>query len=92
MFMPAGFCTLLHVVQFRIPFTKYYYGSGIVSVCGTSFTTLSIGFTIVGNLLVGSPPPVPRGKAPGERLTLMPFESNVNVRGRGVRTGVYKGV
>ena len=32
----SGFCTLLHVMQFKIPFTNKYYGSGIVSVCGVS--------------------------------------------------------
>lgn len=30
----SGICTLFHVTSFRIPGTRYYFGSGIVSVCG----------------------------------------------------------
>lgn len=38
----SGICTIINVMQIKIPFTNYYIGSGILSVLGTSFTFLPI--------------------------------------------------
>jgi len=38
----SGICTLINVAQFKIPGTKFFVGSGILSVMGTSFTFLPI--------------------------------------------------
>mmetsp|Transcript_6629 Transcript_6629/g.11971 ORF Transcript_6629/g.11971 Transcript_6629/m.11971 type:complete len:566 (-) Transcript_6629:265-1962(-) len=38
----SGLCSILQVVRVKIPFTKYYIGSGLLSVMGTSFTFLPI--------------------------------------------------
>ncbi|KAK9845023.1 hypothetical protein WJX74_009785 [Apatococcus lobatus] len=34
----SGVCTIVHVLRIRFPGTRYYYGTGIISVIGTSFT------------------------------------------------------
>jgi len=38
----SGLCSILQVVRLKIPFTKYFIGSGLLSVMGTSFTFLPI--------------------------------------------------
>lgn len=38
----SSLCTILSVCRIKIPFTKYYIGSGLLSVVGTSFTFLPI--------------------------------------------------
>lgn len=38
----SGFTTIIQVVKFKIPCTKYQLGSGLISVMGTSFTFLPI--------------------------------------------------
>ncbi|KAK9795575.1 hypothetical protein WJX73_005235 [Symbiochloris irregularis] len=36
----TGICTIVHVIQIPIPFTKMVYGTGVISVAGISFTFL----------------------------------------------------
>lgn len=38
----SGICSIINIMQFKIPGTKYYIGSGLLSVMGTSFTFLPI--------------------------------------------------
>nr|UJH94504.1 YI31 [Starmerella bombicola] len=38
----AGFMTLLQVCRFRIPYTSYFVGTGMISVLGESFSTVSV--------------------------------------------------
>lgn len=38
----AGFMTLLQVCRFRIPYTSYFIGTGMISVLGESFSTVSV--------------------------------------------------
>lgn len=38
----SGICTLINVAKIPIPGTKYFIGSGLLSVMGTSFTFLPI--------------------------------------------------
>lgn len=41
-FIAAGFMTLLQICRFRIPFTNIYMGTGMISVLGQSFSTVSV--------------------------------------------------
>jgi len=38
----SGICSIINILQFKIPGTKFYIGSGVLSVMGTSFTFLPI--------------------------------------------------
>ncbi|GMG19991.1 unnamed protein product [Ambrosiozyma monospora] len=38
----SGLLSLIQITRFHIPFTSYYLGTGLVSVVGTSFATISI--------------------------------------------------
>jgi len=38
----SGFMTLLQVCRFRIPWTNFYVGTGMISVLGESFATVSV--------------------------------------------------
>jgi uracil-xanthine permease len=38
----SGICTIINILQFKIPGTKFVIGSGVLSVMGTSFTFLPI--------------------------------------------------
>ncbi len=50
--MACGIGTFFHVVRFKIPFTRYYYGTGIVSVLGITTTQIVIGLNSISNLQV----------------------------------------
>lgn len=43
----SGICTIVHVIRFKIPLTPLYYGTGIVSVIGISFTFLPLAQTSI---------------------------------------------
>ncbi|KAH3684188.1 hypothetical protein WICPIJ_004831 [Wickerhamomyces pijperi] len=38
----SGLLSLIQITRFKIPYTNYYIGSGLLSVLGTSFATISI--------------------------------------------------
>lgn len=46
----SGICTIINVMQIKVPFTNYYIGSGILSVLGTSFTFLPIFESSIGQM------------------------------------------
>ena len=50
--MACGVGTLLHVIRFKLPWTPYYYGTGVVSVLGITTTQIVIGLNSISNLLV----------------------------------------
>ena len=50
--MACGIGTLFHVIRFRLPFTRYYYGTGIVSVLGITTTQIVIGLNSISALQV----------------------------------------
>lgn len=50
--MACGIGTFFHVVRFKIPFTRYYYGTGIVSVLGITTTQIVIGLNSISSLMV----------------------------------------
>lgn len=43
---------LMQVLGFDIPKTRYMYGTGIISVIGTSFTFLNVTSQSIGNMMV----------------------------------------
>ena len=47
-------CVILQVFGANIPFTRgrYMYGTGIISVIGTSFTFLNVSAASIGNMMV----------------------------------------
>ncbi|KAL0033065.1 hypothetical protein WJX79_000796 [Trebouxia sp. C0005] len=49
----SGICTCVHVFGANIPFTRgrYMYGTGIISVIGTSFTFLNVSAASIGNMM-----------------------------------------
>lgn len=47
---------LMQVLGFDIPKTRYMYGTGIISVIGTSFTFLNVTAQSIGNMMVCSAP------------------------------------
>ncbi|DBB13713.1 TPA: hypothetical protein ACH3X3_000728 [Trebouxia sp. C0006] len=51
----SGICTCIHVFGANIPFTRgrYMYGTGIISVIGTSFTFLNVSAASIGNMMSG---------------------------------------
>lgn len=51
--MACGIGTFFHVVRFKIPFTRYYYGTGIVSVLGITTTQIVVGLNSISDLMVG---------------------------------------
>lgn len=40
--MVSGFLSCIQITRFKIPFTPYYIGTGLLSVVGVSFATISI--------------------------------------------------
>ena len=50
--MACGIGTFFHVVRFKIPYTRYYYGTGIVSVLGITTTQIVIGLNSISTLQV----------------------------------------
>ena len=50
--MACGIGTFFHVVRFKIPFTRYYYGTGIVSVLGITTTQIVVGLNSISDLMV----------------------------------------
>ena len=50
--MACGVGTLLHVIRFKLPWTPFYYGTGVVSVLGITTTQIVIGLNSINNLLV----------------------------------------
>lgn len=40
--MVSGFLSCIQITRFKIPFTPYYIGTGLLSVVGTSFATITI--------------------------------------------------
>lgn len=50
--MACGIGTFFHVVRFKLPFTRYYYGTGIVSVLGITTTQIVVGLNSISNLQV----------------------------------------
>lgn len=40
--MVSGLLSLIQITRFKIPYTPYYVGTGLLSVVGTSFATLTI--------------------------------------------------
>ena len=38
----SGLLSAVQITRFRIPFTKYYLGSGLISILGTSFATITL--------------------------------------------------
>lgn len=49
--MACGIGTFFHVVRFKIPFTRYYYGTGIVSVLGITTTQIVVGLNSISDLM-----------------------------------------
>lgn len=43
---------VLQVIQLKIPFTPLYYGTGIISVIGISFTFLPLAQSSIGYMMV----------------------------------------
>lgn len=52
--MACGIGTFLHVVRFKIPYTRFYYGTGIVSVLGITTTQIVVGLNSISQLQVAS--------------------------------------
>ena len=50
--MACGIGTFFHVIRFKIPYTRYYYGTGIVSVLGITTTQIVIGLNSISTLQV----------------------------------------
>jgi uracil-xanthine permease len=48
----SGICTIVHVIQLKIPFVPLYYGTGVISVIGISFTFLPLAQTSIGYMMV----------------------------------------
>lgn len=40
--MVSGFLSCIQITRFKVPFTPYYIGTGLLSVVGTSFATITI--------------------------------------------------
>lgn len=50
----SGILSAVQMTRFRIPFQKkYYFGTGLITVVGTSFSTLSTGSAIFNALYAG---------------------------------------
>lgn len=47
----SGIFTIVHVIQLKIPFTPLYYGTGIISVIGISFTFLPLAQSSIGYMM-----------------------------------------
>lgn len=47
----SGFFTIIHVIQLKIPFTPLYYGTGVISVIGISFTFLPLGQSAIKSMM-----------------------------------------
>ncbi len=46
----SGICTIINILKIPIPGTKYFIGSGVLSVMGTSFTFLPIFQIAIGQM------------------------------------------
>eukprot|EP00884_Botryococcus_braunii_P021003 jgi/Botrbrau1/7587/Bobra.0159s0036.1 len=47
----SGIFTMIHVWQIPLPFTNRYYGTGVISVIGISFTFLPISQSAIGIMM-----------------------------------------